>query len=139
MVEFAVAIAGVGVPLAVSIAIYAFTAFCVELTSWARKFDVRTRLGVWTYAVASGLLPDKKTWADSSIYALVTLAGVGIPDSSSRTSRNYFFAYALAVLGIPIVKLVANLDLPAYAFAFSFVPLFVVRAVLNHCTDALAV
>ena len=73
------------------------------------------------------------------MFALVTLAGVWIPDSSSRTNRNYIFAYALAVLGIPIVKLVANLDLPAYALAFSFVPVFVVRAVLHHCTDAFAV
>ena len=104
MVKFAVASAGFGVPQAVSVAIDALAAFYVKLTRWARKWHVRTRLGVWTYAVASGLLPDKETWADARIFALVTLAGVGIPDSSSRTSRNYFFAYALAVFGIPIVK-----------------------------------
>ena len=70
--------------------------------------------GVWAYALASGRLPDKETGADFW-FASLTFASVGVPDSSSRTVRNYFFANALAVFLIPIVKWAANFDLLAHA------------------------
>ena len=90
---------------------------------------------VWAYALASGLLPDKETWADF-LFASLTFASVGVPDSSSRTARKYFFANALAGVLILIVKWAANFDLLAHAMTQSNVPVLVVGADYRNLANA---